>query len=319
MALGCSYASAHDYAGVAIAGRLRTDPLGSIQAPTLAVVSLSRYNVQNSVSVQRWGDFSQIVVDPNDDMTMWTFQEYCNANNSWGVQAIQLKAPPPATPASASPTSVVRGQTSANVVITGTSASGSEFFDPGSDTGGPGFANHISAVVNGGGVTVNSVSFSGPTNITINVTVSAGAAIGAHTITVTNPDGQTATSSSGILTVTAPPATVLGRWVFYNHSAWDGNNPAANTNDDNAIAPDKAALLPGGTATFANYTSYSRGLNGIMVDIANLPGTPTTNDFTFRVGNDNNPDGWRRACSGEHYGASRRGDQRFRPCHADLE
>jgi hypothetical protein len=53
--------------------------------------------------------------------------------------------------------------------------------------------------------------------------------------------------------------------------------------------------LPGGVATFANYTSYSRGLNGIMVDIANLPGTPTTNDFVFNTGNDNNPAGWSNA------------------------
>ena len=88
---------------------------------------------------------------------------------------------------------------------------------------------------------------------------------------------------------------VTGRLVFYNRSAWDGNDPAANANDDNAIAPDKTALLPGGTATFANYTSYSRGLNGIMVDIANLPGTPTASDFTFKVGNDNTPALWSAA------------------------
>ena len=45
------------------------------------------------------------------------------------------------------------------------------------------------------------------------------------------------------------------------------------------------ALLPGQKATFANYTSYSKGLNGIMVDIAGLAGTPSTADFQFRYGN----------------------------------
>src|SRR5258708_7658987 len=101
--------------------------------------------------LHRWGDFSQMVIDPNDDMTMWTFQEYCNANNSWGVRAVQLKAPAPATPATISPTSLMVGQSS-DLIITGTSSSGSEFFDPGSDPGGPGYPNHISAAVNGGGV-----------------------------------------------------------------------------------------------------------------------------------------------------------------------
>jgi len=90
-------------------------------------------------------------------------------------------------------------------------------------------------------------------------------------------------------TVAAP--AVVGRRVFYNNSAWDGD-VGASVNDDAAIAPAKTALLPGGVATFANYTSYSKGLNGIMVDIANLAGTPTVSDFTFKVGNDNTPAGW---------------------------
>ena len=102
-------------------------------------------------------------------------------------------------------------------------------------------------------------------------------------------------AGTNLINALAPPATVAGRWVFYNNSAWDGNDPTANANDDHAIAPDKTALLPGGTATFANYTSYSRGLNGIMVDIANLLGAPTVSDFVFKSGNNNNPTGWSNA------------------------
>ena len=94
---------------------------------------------------------------------------------------------------------------------------------------------------------------------------------------------------------TAGPATIEGRHVFYNDSAFDGNDPAANASDDGAIAPDKTALLPGGTAAFANYISYSRGINGVMVDIANLPGAPTASDFVFKVGNDSAPAGWATA------------------------
>ncbi len=88
---------------------------------------------------------------------------------------------------------------------------------------------------------------------------------------------------------------VYGRYVFYNDSAFDGNNSGANASDDGAIASDKSALLPGRTATFANYTSYWRGINGIMIDIPSLPGTPTASDFTFKVGNDSSPAGWSAA------------------------
>ncbi len=79
-------------------------------------------------------------------------------------------------------------------------------------------------------------------------------------------------------------AAVTGRHVFYNNSAFDG------VNDDLSIAPDKRALLPGETARFANYTSYSRGINGVMVDIANLPPAAEPmnyeNYFDLKVGND---------------------------------
>ncbi|NQU25209.1 MAG: lamin tail domain-containing protein [Candidatus Nealsonbacteria bacterium] len=87
---------------------------------------------------------------------------------------------------------------------------------------------------------------------------------------------------------------VVGRYVFYNHSTFDGNDAAANSADDDAIATDKTALLPGQVATAANYTSYSRGINGIMIDLANLPDgvVPTVADLQFRIGNDDTPHDW---------------------------
>lgn len=69
----------------------------------------------------------------------------------------------------------------------------------------------------------------------------------------------------------APTAQVTARHVFYNNSTYDGYSVAADAADDGAVATDKAALLPGEGASFANYTSYSLGINGVMVDIAGLP------------------------------------------------
>jgi hypothetical protein len=193
MALGASYAGAADFAGVALSGRLATDPLGSLQAPTL-VASTFSYNVQN-VSSQRWGDYSFTMVDPSNDMTMWTVQEFCDATDSWGVYVAKLMAPPPATPSSASPSSANQG-TSLDVRVTGTSVNASGFYDP-----APTLPNHISATVDGAGVIVNSTSFIDPTTVTLNLTIASDAAVGAHTIRVTNPDGQSAVSATGIFTV----------------------------------------------------------------------------------------------------------------------
>ena len=67
------------------------------------------------------------------------------------------------------------------------------------------------------------------------------------------------------------PSRVLARHVFYNNSGFDGNDPSAGAADAAAIALDKTPLMPWQTATFANYTSYSKGINGIIVDIVRLP------------------------------------------------
>jgi hypothetical protein len=214
MSLGSSFASVNDYAGIAVAGRFFTDPLGAIQSPTIAQNGLGSYNVVEPPSQggrNRWGDYSRTVVDPNDNMTMWTFQEYANATNSWGVRAIQLKAPPPEIPMFATPSSVPPGQPSVNVIITGASISGSGFFDPGPDTGGPGFANHIAATLTGG-VTVNSVTFSSPTLITLNIST-IGATPGAQSIIVTNPDGQTSTGYC-VLTISGSSTPPMCRQFF---------------------------------------------------------------------------------------------------------
>jgi hypothetical protein len=97
--------------------------------------------------------------------------------------------------------------------------------------------------------------------------------------------------------VTAAGAAVVGRYVFYNHSAFDGRRARPDARDDAAIAPDKAPLLPGAPASAANFTSYARGINGVMVDVAGLPaGAPLSPpDFTFRAGNDGAPGSWRPA------------------------
>jgi len=103
-----------------------------------------------------------------------------------------------------------------------------------------------------------------------------------------------ATATPGRLSWTTNPE-VVGRYVFYNHSAFDGGDPQPNIDDDDAIAPDKTALLPGGEATFDHVTSYSRGINGIMIDLVDPAGAISQDDFRFHVGNDNDLVHWTKA------------------------
>jgi len=198
LALGCSTAGVNEYINAATAGRLATDNPNTIQAAILYTTSFTAYNPANDTGSvnrgRRWGDYSFTSVDPCDDMTMWTIQEYCNATDSWGVQIAKLLAPPPATPISAFPSSVASGLSSATITITGSSSAGSGFFDPGSD-----FNCRISACITGC-VTVKSVTFVDPTHVTL-VISTVGAITGAKNVTITNPDDQSATGI-GILTIT---------------------------------------------------------------------------------------------------------------------
>jgi hypothetical protein len=92
--------------------------------------------------------------------------------------------------------------------------------------------------------------------------------------------------------------TIASPRLFYNQSGtatrYDGNNLAINSLDDLAIATDKTAYRweDAGAATFANVSSYTKGINGIMVDIAGPHGAITAADFIFKVGNNNSPGLW---------------------------
>ena len=85
---------------------------------------------------------------------------------------------------------------------------------------------------------------------------------------------------------TLPPVWVVGRSVFYNNSSYDGNTPGIDAADAGAIATDKQALIPGRAVSAANYTNYTRGINGLMIDLTGRwTGQPlTADDFAFKVG-----------------------------------
>ena len=79
---------------------------------------------------------------------------------------------------------------------------------------------------------------------------------------------------------------VLGNRLFYNNSKYDGNNGNIAATDDNAIASDKTGYTGTGTATFANVSSFNKGITGIMVDLQSGLGTHTAitaGDISFKV------------------------------------
>jgi hypothetical protein len=119
-----------------------------------------------------------------DDQTIWTFQEYANADDNYGVRAVQLKAPPPATP---TPIADLSNRVDNTVTIEGISNNNSGFFDPGPDEGGPGY-NRLS-VKSTGNIVASNIRFDSPTKITFSLNTKNKPA-GKYSLIITNPDGQ---------------------------------------------------------------------------------------------------------------------------------
>jgi hypothetical protein len=97
---------------------------------------------------------------------------------------------------------------------------------------------------------------------------------------------------SNEVNVTPPIPTIVANSVFYNNSLYDGFNGSSNIPDSVAVATNKQALLPGQTATFQNVTGYSKGINGIIIDVSNLDNLPRFEDYSFEVWDGSNPSGW---------------------------
>src|SRR5207244_8804062 len=100
-----------------------------------------------------------------------------------------ITAPPPVV-SSCAPPRGARGQT-LDVTITGSS------FQPGAV-----------ASIAGGGVTVNTTTFTSPSSVVANVTIAAGATISVRDVTVTNPVGTVNAGTTNALFYVpgAPPA-----------------------------------------------------------------------------------------------------------------
>jgi Tol biopolymer transport system component len=112
-------------------------------------------------------------------------------------------------------------------------------------------------------------------------------------LTGQNPDGN-----AEIFLASVEVEAAMDVHLFYNNSAHDGNGPVVTTADFNAIARDKAPLLLGETASFTSVSGYSRGINGLFLDVPNLPDDGAgidASDLAFRIGADDFPDTWSAA------------------------
>lgn len=86
--------------------------------------------------------------------------------------------------------------------------------------------------------------------------------------------------------------SIASAGIFYEDSSFDTANDLDSTSG-------KTPLLPGQTATFENYHSYSKGINGMVLEVNELPTTPNSSNlaqfFQFKTGNTDDVSDWNDA------------------------
>jgi uncharacterized repeat protein (TIGR01451 family) len=132
---------------------------------------------------------------------------------------------------------------------------------------------------------VNSLAYTDPTHLTLNISVAPTAPLGGRTITVTNPDGQTAASSNGILTInpqanlqmteTASPEPVAaGYHLTYNLIA-------TNSGPDSATNVIVTETLPP-NVTFISSTPAPSSQAGVQLTF-NLGSVPSGSSVPIEI------------------------------------
>jgi hypothetical protein len=77
------------FADVMVASRAEFDPAGTVSAPKV-VFSSTRNNLINAF---RWGDYSDVEIDPLDNLNFWSTNEIIDVTGTWGTTIDKLDVP----------------------------------------------------------------------------------------------------------------------------------------------------------------------------------------------------------------------------------
>jgi Domain of unknown function (DUF5979)/Fibronectin type III domain len=115
IALGYSASSGSVYPSIRYTGRLATDAPGQMQTENTIQLGTG----SQTGTLQRWGDYSAMSVDPVDDCTFWYTNEYLKNNGTWNWSTRIASFKFPGCGSSATPGSLVLAK-----VLTGGSYTG---------------------------------------------------------------------------------------------------------------------------------------------------------------------------------------------------
>ena len=289
IAVGYSVSSSSVNPSVRYAGRVPTDPAGTLESEVNVV---SGTGSQSGSNLSRWGDYSAMQVDPVDDCTFWYTQEYMKTTGAfnWNTRIANFKFPTcggTATPdfsVAASPASVTLTQGSNGTsTITVTSLAG---FNAATTLSASGLPSGVTAAFSTNPVTPPA---NGTATSTLTLTASGTATTGAATVTITGTSGSTTHTTTIALTVNAPPNFTVSASPS-SLTVTQGSNGASTVtvsslNGFNSATTLSASGLPSGVTAAFSTNPVTPPANGSANSTLTLTasGTATTGTATVTV------------------------------------
>jgi hypothetical protein len=190
----------------AFAYRLRTDPLNTISPAVIYWKGTNTGDIRQTFETAnrqtRWGDYSMTTLDPCDDQTFYTIQEYqapgrLKYGGNWAVAVARIMAPPPPAQLALSEPQVSAGESSTLALIVGDPDDVSvakEFHNTPVLGMSPSCRQKLTAKVIGGTfagtLKVNGIANSAIDQVTVDLDTSAITGQGVAVLEICNPDGQ---------------------------------------------------------------------------------------------------------------------------------
>jgi uncharacterized repeat protein (TIGR01451 family) len=214
MLIGFSRFSPTEYASAYYAFRAAADPPGTLRPERLLKAGEAPYYKTFGITTNRWGDYSATQVDPADDLSFWTIQEYAAApvggSDQWGTWWGHV-APPNTAPTLAALDDLVihEDEQAGPVALTvGDAESAAQHLAVSVEASNPALVPAGGAALSGSGA-----------ERTLTLTPLPDQS-GAATVTVTVSDGRLSASRTFALTVLPvddPPAITTPPTVYLNN------------------------------------------------------------------------------------------------------
>ncbi len=232
LAVGYSVSSTALNPAIRFTGRAPTDPLGTLG---------TELNIQTGAGSQltglsRWGDYSNISVDPTDDCTFWYTTEYLKANGTfnWSTRIANFKF----AGCNTAPDFALSATPASQTVTAGNTTSYTATVTPnGGYTGTVSFS--VAGLPSGASATFTPTTVTTSGTSTMAVTTTSAVAAGSYPLTITGTDGT--------ITHTAPVTLVVHAAVVGDFTI--SAAPASQTVAAGSATSYTATITPSGGFT----------------------------------------------------------------------